>query len=110
MVARDDAQRSKRLCLWVDPDIHTRQAPPGWAQARSAGEATALLDEFPVDALSFAEPTDASAVLHWLIEEDADGRDRWPTEQITFHGEHAPHKIPWSRSAHAGASEVVVSR
>jgi hypothetical protein len=110
LVARDDAQRSQRLRLWVDPDIHTRQAPPGWVQARTAGEATALLGEFPVQTLSFAEPTDASAVFHWLIEEDADGRDRWPTEQVAFHGEHAPQTIPSAPSAPAGASEAIISR
>lgn len=29
-----------------------------------------------------------SAVIHWLREQDADGRDRWPREQLGFHGEH----------------------
>ncbi len=108
LVARDEAQRTKRLRLWVDPDIHTRQAPPGWVQARTAGEATSLLDEFPVHGLSFSELTDAAAVLHWLIEEDSDGRDRWPTKQIAFHVEHAPHTIPWAPSARTGANDVIV--
>ena len=93
LVARDDAQRSRRRSLWVDPDLHTRQAPYGWIQVRTAGEAIALLDEFAVQLLSFHAPAQASAVIHWLHEQDADGRDRWPREQIGFHGEHDPRAI-----------------
>ena len=93
LVARDDAQRSRRRSLWVDPDLHTRQAPRGWIQVRTAGETVALLDEFAVQILSFHAPAEASAVLHWLHEQDADGRDRWPREQIEFHGEHDPRAI-----------------
>jgi hypothetical protein len=93
LVARDDAERSQRLCLWVDPDVYTRQAPRGWIQVRTAGETIALLDEFPVQILSFHAPAQASAVVHWLHEQDADDRDRWPREQIGFHGEHDPHAI-----------------
>ena len=93
LVARDDAQRSRRRSLWVDPDLHTRQAPHGWIQVRTAGEAIALLNEFAVQLLSFHAPAQASAVIHWLHEQDADGRDRWPREQIGFHGEHDPRAI-----------------
>ena len=88
LVARDDAQRSRQLLLWVDPDLYTSQAPPGWIQVRTAGETIALLDEFPVQRLSFNAPVEASVVVHWLHEQDADGRDRWPSEQIGFHGKH----------------------
>ena len=93
LVARDDAQRSRRRSLWVDPDLHTRQAPRGWIQARTAGETIALLDEFAVQFLSFHAPADASSVVHWLHEQEAEGRDRWPREQIGFHGEHDPRAI-----------------
>ena len=93
LVARDDAQRSRRIALWVEPDLHTRQAPPGWIQVRTAGETIALLDEFAVQVLSFDAVADASAVVRWLHEQDANGRDRWPCEKIRFHGEHDPHAI-----------------
>ncbi len=88
LVARDDAQRSRQISLWVDPDLHTRQAPRGWIQVRTAGETIALLDEFPVQTLSFNASTEASAVVHWLHEQDGEGRDRWPRDRIGFHGEH----------------------
>ena len=93
LVARDDAQRSERLSLWVDPDIHQRQAPVGWAQVRTAGEAIALLDEFPVEVMSLHGPPEASPVVHWLIEQDGEGRDRWPAERISFHGTDAAVEI-----------------
>ncbi len=93
LVARDNAQRSRRIALWVDPDLHTRQAPHGWVQVRTAGETIALLDEFPVQILSFHALADASVVVHWLHEQEADGRDRWPREQICFHGEQDPRAI-----------------
>jgi len=88
LVARDDAQHSRCVALWVDPDLHSRQAPRGWVQVRTAGEAIAVLDEFPVQVMSFDAPAAASAVVHWLHEQDADGRDCWPRQQIKFHGEH----------------------
>ncbi len=93
LVARDDAQRSRRILLWVDPDLQVRQAPSGWIQVRTAGEAVALLDEFPVEVMSFNSPTEASAVVHWLHEQGAEGRDRWPRERIRFHGEDDPDPI-----------------
>lgn len=93
LVARDNAQRSQRLSLWVDPDIHRRQAPAGWAQVRTAGEAIALLDEFRVEAMSLHGPPEASPVVHWLIEQDGEGRDRWPAERISFHGKDAAVEI-----------------
>jgi hypothetical protein len=86
LVARDHAQHSSRLWLWVDPDLHQRQAPDGWAQVRTAGEAIALLDEFPVQVMSLHGPSEASPVIDWLTGQDAEGRDRWPTERIEFHG------------------------
>jgi HD domain len=93
LVARDDAQRSDRLWVWLDPDLHTRQAPPGWIQVRTAGEAIALLDAFEVQTVSFDTPAQASAVVHWLLEQDAGGRDCWPREQIAFHGRHDTRAI-----------------
>ena len=29
----------------------------------------------------------------WLREQDAEGRDRWPTVLIDFHGKHDPRSI-----------------
>ena len=86
LVARDHAQRHTRLWLWVDPDLHERPAPDGWAQVRTSGEAIALLDEFPVQILSLHGLAEGSPVIHWLIEQGTEGRDRWPQEQIGFHG------------------------
>lgn len=90
LVARDHAQRSERLLLWVDPDLHGGQAPAGWAQVRTAAEAVELLDEFSVDQLSLSGPAEASSVVHWLLEQD---EDRWPAERIAFHGEEAGTSI-----------------
>ena len=56
LVARDDAQRSGQISLWVDPDLHTRQAPHGWIQVRTADETIALLDEFAVQKISLTPP------------------------------------------------------
>ena len=89
LVARDGAQRSRELRLWLDPDFHGGQAPDGWVQVRTPAESIKLLDEFSVCALSLKAASAASAVIDWLIVQDAAGRDRWPTEQIVFHGEDA---------------------
>ncbi len=86
LVACDHAERHSPLCLWVDPDLHARQAPDGWAQVRTAGEAIQLLDRYEVMAVSFLGPAEASRVIHWLIDQDTEGRDRWPTRQLVFHG------------------------
>ena len=89
LVARDHAERCEQLWLWVDPDFHERQAPDGWAQVRTSGEAIALLDEYSVHVLSRHGPVEASPVIHWLGERDAEGRDRWSAERIAFHGKDA---------------------
>ena len=60
---------------------------------RTAGEAIALLDEFRVQAMSLHGPLEASRVVHWLIEQDREGRDRWPAERISFHGKDAAVEI-----------------
>jgi hypothetical protein len=93
LVARDDAQRSDRLRLWVDPDLHSRQAPSGWIQVRTARETVALLDESAVQKVSFDAPEQASAVANRLLAEEASGRDCRPRDGITFHGEHDPRAI-----------------
>ena len=67
--------------------------PSGWIQVRTAGEAVALLDEFPVQVISFNSPAEASAVVHWLHEQGAEGRDRWPRERVRFHCEYDPRAI-----------------
>src|ERR1019366_3033204 len=86
LVARDEAQRSNELQLWLDPDLHAGQAPDGWVQVRTPAELIQLLDEHSVIALSFKGGSDASPVIDWLLEQDAGGRDRWPIERIAFHG------------------------
>jgi hypothetical protein len=88
LVARDDAQRSQEVRLWLDPDLHGGQAPEGWVQVRTTEEAIQLLEAFPVCALSLYGASEVHNVIDWLTEQtDAEGRDRWPTEQIAFHGE-----------------------
>ena len=94
LVARDDAQRSREVRLWLDPDLHGGQAPEGWIQVRTTEEAIQLLEAFPVCALSLCGASEVHNVIDWLTEQtDAEGRDRWPTEQIAFHGEPAATTI-----------------
>ena len=52
LVARDQAQQSEQLRLWLDPDLHDGQAPEGWIQVRSRDEAIQLLETFPVRAVA----------------------------------------------------------
>lgn len=88
LVARDQAQRSQAVRLWLDPDLHGGQAPEGWVQVRTPDEAIQLLEAFPGRALSLAGASEARKVIDWLTDQaGAEGRDRWPTEQIAFHGE-----------------------
>jgi hypothetical protein len=89
LVARDDAQRNQEVRLWLDPDLHGGQAPEGWVQVRTPAEAIQLLDEFSVHALSLRGLPEAEVVIDWLIEQGADRRNRWPTEQISIHTEGA---------------------
>ena len=88
LVACDDAQRSDEVHLWLDADLHRHQAPPGWVQVRTSEEAIKMLAAYRVRELSLDGAADARDVLDWLTAQaDAEGRDRWPTEQIAFHGE-----------------------
>ncbi len=91
LVANDEAQRSDRVRLWLDPDLHNRQAPEGWVQVRTPEEAVQLLETYPVRAISLDDGEEATRVIRWLVELSAkDGPDRWPSEGISFHGEPAP--------------------
>jgi hypothetical protein len=91
LVARDQAQQSKKLRLWLDPDLHDGQAPEGWVQVRTPDEAIQLLEAFPALALSLDDAPEAHKLIHWLIEQtDSDGPDRWPSEEVSFHGSPAP--------------------
>ena len=97
LVARDEAQRSPALRLWLDRDLHEHQAPDGWVQVRSADEAIQLLEAFPVQALSLEEVSAGEIVVGWLIEQiEARDRDRWPREDIDVHGQ-APAGAELSR-------------
>jgi hypothetical protein len=91
--AHDAAQRSESLWLWVDPDVHGRQAPDGWVQVRTARQAIALLGEFSVQVLSLPGAAAASPVIRWLVERDRSGRDCWPEQKIVFHGQDGPVAI-----------------
>ncbi len=102
LVARDDAQRHDRIRLWLDPDMYSHQAPPGWVQVRTAGEAIALLQEFPVGTLSFDRAAEASVVIHWLLDQDEAGRDFWPRRRIVFHGQHKHHRLDALIERHFG--------
>ena len=87
LVARDDAQRAQAVRIWLDPDLHDGQAPEGWIQARTPDEAIQLLDAYDVIALSTGGQSDPSTITDWLIEQaETAGRDRWPHEQISLHG------------------------
>jgi HD domain len=91
LVARDQAQRSEQLRLWLDPDLHDGQAPEGWVQVRTLDEAIQLLEAFPVLALSLYDAPEAHTLIHWLIEQtESGGLDRWPSEEISFHGKPTP--------------------
>ncbi len=88
LVARDQAQQARRPRLWVDPDLHHRQAPEGWVQVRTADEAITLLTTFPVDALSLQVAPEAHRIIGWLSEQSQAGRtDRWPSQGVSFHGQ-----------------------
>ncbi|HUO71276.1 MAG TPA: HD domain-containing protein [Solirubrobacteraceae bacterium] len=93
LVAQDDAERSAVIRLWVDPDLHRGQAPDGWVHVCTAEEAIAVLDCYVVTVISLGTSRDAERVIDWLNEQsDSEQRDRWPLEQIGFHGE-------WTRGA-----------
>jgi HD domain len=88
LVAQDDAQRSRVIRLWVNPDLHSGQAPEGWVHVCTSGEAIELLDTHPVAELSLGSLSTADEVIGWLIEQsEAEHRDRRPVEGIVFHGE-----------------------
>ena len=91
LVARDQAQHSEQLRLWLDPDPYDGRAPDGWVQVRSRDEAIQLLETFPVLALSLYDAPEAHRLVHWLIDQaESRGRDLWPTEEISFHGSASP--------------------
>ena len=91
LVARDQAQHSEQLRLWLDPDLHDGQAPEGWVQVRTRDEAVELLQAFPVLALSVYDAPEAHQLVHWLIDQaESRGRDLRPTEEISFHGPATP--------------------
>ena len=91
LVAHDEAQRTEQVRLWLDPDLHDGQAPEGWIQVRTPDEAIQILEALPVLALSLADAPEAHKLIHWLIEQtESDGPDRWPAEEISFHGSPAP--------------------
>lgn len=89
LVAVDTARQTDRLAVWVDRDLHGQQAPDGWLQVRTADEAILLLEEFPVRALSVHGLAEADRLVRWLAGRETEGLDRWPTEGIVFHSEHA---------------------
>jgi hypothetical protein len=86
LVARDEAQRTQAIRLWLDPDLCAGQAPEGWIHVRTPGEAMQLLEAFEVTALSLDGISDAHKVIKWLIgQTETEGRDRWPREQVSLH-------------------------
>ncbi len=87
LVALDDARRAEAVRIWLDPDLHGAQAPEGWIQARTADEAIELLDTYDVIALSIGGQSDPHTISDWLVEQaETAGRDRWPRERISLHG------------------------
>ena len=89
LVARENAHCMSRRRVWLDPDLHLGQAPPGWVQVLTARGAIQLLDEFIVHELSLSPGSEADAVVDWLIEQESAARDPWPVERLVFHGEDA---------------------
>jgi hypothetical protein len=85
LVAHDEAQQSGASQLWVDPDLHRRQAPEGWIQVRSAGEAIQLLDEFDVEALSLGGSVDEVPLNRWLDEHASAGEEHRLPGRIERH-------------------------
>ena len=95
LVARDEAQRQRIRRVWVDADLHNRQAPEGWIQARGAADAIQLLGEFTVHELSLYAGPEAEAVIDWMIEQESADRDPWPAERLVYHGDDpAPRRQP----------------
>jgi len=91
LVARDEANRSEQVRLWLDADLHEGQAPEGWIQVRTPEEAIELLQAFRVLALSLEDAPEAHQLIRWLIEQaEAGGPDRWPSGELSFHGEASP--------------------
>ncbi len=91
LVAIDEAERSERVRLWLDPDFHNAQAPEPWIQVRTADEAIQLLEAFPVYALSLDGTAGALHVIGWLVARTVEDRlDRWPGEEIAFHDDLDP--------------------
>jgi hypothetical protein len=86
LVARENAQRMSRRRVWLDPDLHLGQAPPGWIQVPTSAEAIRLLDEFIVHELSLRPGCEAEAIVDWLIEQESAARGPWPVERLVFHG------------------------
>jgi hypothetical protein len=88
LVALEGAQRNADLRLWLDADLHHRQAPSEWVQVRTAEQAIELLDGFTVHVLSLADPVAGDVVISWLVEQlEAKDRDRWPRQDIRLHGQ-----------------------
>ena len=82
LVARDDAQRSDVVRLWLDADLHQGQAPTGWVQVRTPEEATELLRTFHVRALSLPAAPGARHVVEWLTEQAETGPSADPVHPI----------------------------
>jgi hypothetical protein len=83
------AQQSEHLRLWLDADLHDGQAPEGWVQVRTLDEE--LLEAFPALALSLDDAPEAHKLIDWLVEQtESGGPDRWPSEEVSFHGSPAP--------------------
>ncbi len=90
LVALDGAQRNRELRLWLDPDLHDRQAPSEFVQVRTAAQAIELLDGFTVHALSLGDAAAGEVVVGWLVEQlEVKDRDRWPRQDICLHGQSA---------------------
>ena len=71
----------------IDPTEGWIERPEGWIQARAADEATELLDAYDVIALSIGGQSYPRTISDWLVEQaETAGRDRWPRERISLHG------------------------
>ena len=87
LVALEESAQAQELRLWLDPDLHARQAPQGWVQVRTPDEAIQILERRQAAALSLDDGDEALRVVDWLEHQEGQGeRAPWPTE-LVLHGE-----------------------
>lgn len=101
------------LRIWLDDDLVDRQAPEGWTQVTTAGQAISLLNTGRVVALSLDHDLGDDEtcgrgidVVNFLGEsQEVHDRPLWPEEGITLHTAN-----PYGRDAMARAIKADAGR